>query len=116
MATTQEILDRHLNCFGTGDLDGLMADYAADIVLFTPEGPLHGTEAVRQLFVGLIAEFGQPDTEFEMKLISVEGEYAYILWAAETTSNIYEIGTDTFIIRNDKIVGQSLAAKATPKN
>jgi ketosteroid isomerase-like protein len=116
MSTTQEVLDHHLGCFGAGDLDGIMEDYADDCVLFTPNGPLNDLDAIRELFVGMIAEFGQPGTEFEMKLVSVVGEYAYILWSAETASNIYEIGTDTFIIRDDKIVGQSLAAKVTAKN
>jgi ketosteroid isomerase-like protein len=115
MATTQEVLDRHLGCFGAGDLDGIMEDYADDCVLFTPNGPLNDLDAIRELFVGLIADFGQPGTEFEMKLVSVVGEYAYILWAAETASDVYALGTDTFVIRDGKIIGQSFAAHATPK-
>ena len=36
------------------------------------------------LFQALIAEFGKPGAVFSMKQQSVEGEYAYILWTAET--------------------------------
>ncbi len=50
-----------------------------------------------------------------MKTQSVEGDYAYILWTAETADNVYEVGTDTFVVRNGKIVAQSLAAKTTAK-
>jgi len=45
----------------------------------------------------------------------VEGDYAYILWSAETADNCYEAATDTFVVRNGKIVAQSFAAKITPK-
>ena len=45
----------------------------------------------------------------------VEGDYAYILWNAETADNYYDAATDTFVVRNGKIVAQSFAAKITPK-
>jgi hypothetical protein len=50
-----------------------------------------------------------------MKQQVVEGDYAYILWSAETADNVYEVGTDTFVVRDGKIVAQSFAAKITPK-
>jgi hypothetical protein len=46
---------------------------------------------------------------------SIDGEYAYILWSAETADNTYEAATDTFVVRNGKIVAQSFAARITPK-
>ena len=50
-----------------------------------------------------------------MRKQCVEGDYAYILWSAETADNSYEAATDTFVVRNGKIVAQSFAAKITPK-
>ena len=50
-----------------------------------------------------------------MKQQSVEGDYAYILWTAETAANVYEVGTDTFVFRDGRIVAQSFAGKITPK-
>jgi len=49
-----------------------------------------------------------------MKQQSVEGDYTYILWTAETADNVYEVGTDTFVVR-DKIMAQSFAGKIRPK-
>ncbi len=115
MTTTQSVLDHHLGCFGEGDLDGIMSDYAQDAVLFTPDGPLVGPEALRPFFVTLFAEFAKPGASFEMKLMTVEGDYAYILWTAETADNVYEVATDTFVVRDGKIVAQSCAGKITPK-
>ena len=63
----------------------------------------------------MIAEFGKPGAAFSMKQQSVEGDYAYILWTAETADNVYEVGTDTFVVRDGKIVAQSFAGKITPK-
>jgi len=93
-ALTKDVLDHHLKCFGTGDLKGILSDYAPDAVLFTPDGPLRGADAIRPLFQAMIAEFGKPGAAFSMKQYFVEGDYAYILWTAETADNVYELGTD----------------------
>jgi ketosteroid isomerase-like protein len=115
MASTKDVLDHHLKCFGEGDLDGILSDYAPGAVLFTSDGPLRGADAMRPLFQAMIAEFGKPGATFSMKQQFVEGDYAYILWTAETADNVYELGTDTFVVRDGKIVAQSYAGKVTPK-
>jgi ketosteroid isomerase-like protein len=115
MASTKDVLDHHLKCFGEGDLKGILSDYAPGAVLFTPDGPLKGIEAIRPLFEVISAEFGKPGAAFKMKQQSVDGDYAYILWTAETADNVYEVGTDTFVVRDGKIVAQSFAGKITPK-
>jgi len=45
----------------------------------------------------------------------VDGDTAYIVWRAETADNIFELGSDTFIVRNGKIVTQTFAGKVSPK-
>jgi len=45
----------------------------------------------------------------------VEGDTAYIVWKAETADNRFELGTDTFIVRDGKIVIQTFAGKISPK-
>jgi hypothetical protein len=42
-STTEEVLRRHVTCFFEGDLEGIVSDYSADAVLFTPNGPLKAT-------------------------------------------------------------------------
>src|SRR5881397_3272845 len=93
MASTKEVVDNHLKCFGEGDLTGILSDYAPGAVLFTPDGPLRGADAIRPLLQAMFAEFGKPGAAFSMKQQSVEGDYAYILWTAETADNVYEVGT-----------------------
>ena len=116
MASTKDVLDNHLKCFGAGDLTGILSDYAPGAVLFTSNGPLIGADAIKPLFQAMIAEFGKPGATFSMKQQSIEGDYAYILWTAETADNVYELGTDTFVVRDGKIVAQSFTGKITPKS
>src|SRR6476659_8354459 len=116
MASTSDVLNHHLKCFGEGDLDGILADYSPDAVLFVPTGPLRGPDAMKPLFQALISEFAKPGSTFAMQQRYVEGDYAYILWSAETADNSYEIATDTFVVQNGRIVAQSFAAKVVPKH
>jgi ketosteroid isomerase-like protein len=115
MASTTDVLDHHLKAFDQGDLNGVLSDYAPDAIFFTKDGALKGVDAIRPLFEALIAEFGKPGATFNMKQQVVEGDYAYILWTAETADNIYELATDTFVVREGKIVAQSFTGKVTPK-
>ena len=43
MASTKDVLDRHLEFFGEGGLNGILSDYAPAAVLFTPDGPAQGS-------------------------------------------------------------------------
>ena len=113
--STKDVFDHHVKCFGEGDLQGILADYSPSAIMFTPDGPLKGTEAIRPFFQALLAEFGQPGTAFSMKLLSIEGDFAYCIWTAETADNVYELGTDTLVVRGGRIVAQSYAGKITPK-
>jgi ketosteroid isomerase-like protein len=104
-----------LKCFGEGDLEGILSDYAPDAVLFTSAGPLKGEGDIRPLSQAMIAEFAKPGAAFDLKQQFVEADYAYILWTAETADNVYELGTDTFVVQDGKIVAQSFASKIRPK-
>jgi ketosteroid isomerase-like protein len=115
MSTTKETVDHHLKCFGECDLDGILSDYASEAVLFMPDGPVKGPAAIKRMFAAIFTEFAKPGARFAMKQHSIDGEHAYILWTAETADNVYEMGTDTFVVRDGKITAQSFAAKITPK-
>ena len=104
-----------MRSFGHHDLKGTLFDYAPGAVLFTPEGALRDIDAIKTFFTALIAEFRKPGATFSLKHQSVEGDYGYILWTAETADNVYELDTDTFVVRDGKILVQSFAGKITPK-
>ena len=93
----------------------VMSDYSDTSVIVTQGGELRGKEAIQGLFAALFAEFAKPGANFNLQKLVVEGEIGYIVWDAETADNVYELGTDTFLIRDGKIEIQTLAAKVVPK-
>jgi len=113
---TGQVLEHHLDAFGSLDMDEILADYTDGSVILTPGGPLTGIDEIRQAFEGLFAEFGKPGATFEMQQKIIEGNVAYIVWGAETADNIYELATDTFVVRDGKIAVQSFTPKTMPKN
>lgn len=116
MSSTQAVLDRHLQCFAACDVDGTLADFADDAVLLTDAyGALRGHDAIRAFFSAAFAEFKQPGTSFSMKAMLVEGDCAFIAWNAETSANVFEFATDTFVVRNGRIAVQTYGCKVTPK-
>ena len=48
--STSDVVDRHLSSFAKYDVDGILADYSSDAVLFTPTGPLKGPAAIKPSF------------------------------------------------------------------
>lgn len=114
-ASTRDVVDRHLKCFFAGDLNGVLSDYAAGAVFFTPAGPLRGAAEIRPLFEAMIAEFRKPGARFDLKQKFIEAGSAYILWEAESADQVYELGTDTFVVQDGKIVAQSFTSRTTPK-
>jgi ketosteroid isomerase-like protein len=112
---TEEVLGKHLTAFGSGNVDAILANYAEDAVIMVPGATMRGHKDIRPMFEGLVAEFGQPGVTFEMLNQDVDGDVALIVWKAETGKAIYELGTDTFIIHDGKIVQQTVAAKVTNK-
>ena len=115
MATTREILDHHLTAFFACDVEGVLSDYEKNVVFFTANGPLNGVQAVRPLFETLIEEFRKPGASFNMEQYFVDGDHGYILWNADTADKVYEMATDTFVVRDGKIVAQSYTARIAPK-
>lgn len=115
MPSTKDVIDHHLKAFGERDIEGVLSDYGSGAVLFTANGPLRGPDAMRPLFQAFFAEFAKPGSTFTMKQNIVDGDYGYILWSAETADNVYEMGTDTFVVRDGKIVAQSFTGNITPK-
>ena len=113
--STEVVLSHHLECFGKGDLEGILSDYAADSFICTQSGVLRGREAMAAFFSAVFAEWGKPGMSFSMQQQTVEGDIAYIVWSGETADNVYDFATDTFVVRGGEILVQTYAAMTTPK-
>ena len=115
MKSTNDVIDHHLKAIEQGDVNAVLSDYAPDAALFRSDGVFKGVDAIRPVFEKFVAEFQKPGTTINTKQRLVAGDYAYMLWTAETADNVYELATDTFVVRESKIVAQSFTAKIKPK-
>jgi ketosteroid isomerase-like protein len=102
--TTEEVLDHHMKVLANGDIAALMEDYAEDAVLIAGPEPAKGKAAVEGFFGAVAANGGISVTE-DVRV--VEGDFAYIVWHSDQIP----FGTDTFVVRDGKIVLQTVALK-----
>jgi ketosteroid isomerase-like protein len=114
-STTEAVVHHHLERFAARDLQGVVADYAKDAVMIVPDGVLRGVHEITPLFRNLLAEFAKPGATFDLKQQVIEGDVAYIWWVAETPDTTFQLGTDTFFVRDGKIAVQTFAFTATPR-
>jgi ketosteroid isomerase-like protein len=94
------VLMHHGEALGTGDLDAIMEDYADDAVFISDTaGVVAGAAAIRDHFsvpLGL--------SNIQPTAVHVHGECAYVCWTADGV----RMGTDTFVIRDSRIVLQTV--------
>lgn len=115
-AMTEAVVNHHLESFGAGDVEALLSDYTPVSAMMTTGVHFTGPDEMRPAFEGLVAEFSKPGAVFEMQHMAVIDDVAYIVWKAETADNIYQIGTDTFVVKDGKIMSQTFTTLTVSKN
>ena len=104
---TEEVLNHHLSSFSVG-VDEIMKDYTEASVLIAPEGTYSGLTQIRAFFQGFVDNFPAEAWEsFQVLRTEFSGEVAYLLWDARP---FVMMGTDTFVIRDGKILSQTYAS------
>jgi hypothetical protein len=103
---TETVLLRHLQAASTG-VDAVMADYADTSVVITDDGVYRGLAEIRGLFSALLDGASRGFvSSLTMSRQEVVGEVAFIVWNALPW---FHHVTDTFVIRNDKILIQTFS-------
>jgi ketosteroid isomerase-like protein len=113
-AKTKEILDHHWNTFQANDLDGVMADYTEESVLITPDKTVSGLKELRDHFATVFTLFPKDSTTLKLDKSVINKDVAYIIWSADAPKIDITYGTDTFIIKDGKIVRQTYAGVVAP--
>ena len=106
-ASTESVIQNHLRSATIG-VDAILEDYTDESVLVTHDATYRGPAEIRGFFTALLASL--PAGFFEtMKMHRQEivGELAYILWERQP---IISGATDTFVVRNGKILFQTFTA------
>ena len=112
---TREIVDHHWKTFRDNDLEGTLADYTDESVLITPNRIYKGMKEIRENFVSAFDVFPKNATTMQLNKSVVQRDVGYILWEANGPKVKLSFGTDTFVIKNGKIVSQTYAGVATPR-
>ena len=103
----QEVLADHLDRRAVGDIEGdLATNYAPDVVLLCEHGAFEGREAVRNSAEQLAQQL--PKARQEIICQVCRDNYALVIWRAEADGIRAEHGADSFVIRDGRIVMQSV--------
>lgn len=106
---SENVLLHHLHSFASNDLELLMSDYTDQSILITLEQTYNGPREIRAFFTELMNHFPKDHSDFTLdKLVSSE-ELVFIVWHATTPSLEVSLGTDTFVIKEGKILQQTFA-------
>jgi len=111
---SQKVIEHHLGSFGANDLAEIMTDYTEESIVVNQDSMYVGLEQIESLFVGLLPAFPTEGTTMELDRMVVENELVYVIWHATTPSLEVSLGTDTFIVENDKIMRQTFAVVIKP--
>jgi len=104
--TPGEVFQHHAQALGAGDLDEIVADYAADAVFISPSGVQRGKDGIRAAFTQLLADV--PDAAWDLRTQIYEGDVLFLEWAADAAATRVEDGIDTFVFRDGLIRVQTV--------
>lgn len=106
---TKEVLEHHWTAFQNNDLEETMKDYTEESVLITPNATFRGLEEIKNNFINAFRAFPKDSSTFNLDKSVVVNDVGYILWNSKTPGFNLRYATDTFIIRNGKIIRQTYA-------
>lgn len=110
--STKDVLDHHWVAFKANDLEETMKDYTEESVLITPNATYRGLDEIRNNFIEAFKLFPKDSSTFTLDKSVVVKDVGYILWQSTTPAFNLSYATDTFIIRNGKIIRQTYAGVA----
>jgi hypothetical protein len=108
----EDVVRRHLRAFlEQRGIDAIVSDYADDACFISESRVYRGIREIRQFFEDFIAGL-PPDVigQFLLRSARFVDHVAYITWSAGTAM---PLGTDTFLVRDGKIVLQTFAMYAS---
>ena len=112
---TQAVLNHHLSAFVENDLDEIMKDFTEESELWTAEGPLKGLSQIQGFFSSMFPLFPTGQTQLNLTQMIVKDEMAYVAWNSDSPQASVPVGSDSFLVRNGKILLQTVAAQVILK-
>ena len=114
--TIEDVMTRHGSAIRAGDVDGVLADYTDESVIMGPGRTARGLAEIRELFTELFTDLIPPgSTTLAPTWRATDGEYFFVVWKGESDKHLFPIGTDTFVVRDDKIIFQTFVPHVVDK-
>jgi len=101
--------------FYSGNVAALVSQYRPDAIVITPAGVLSEPAQIKALIEGVIGEFAQPGTKFELITQAAIGDVVTFVWKADTAINIYDLGAETYVLKDGLVAYQTIAFKVAAK-
>lgn len=112
--STEEVFREHLRLRSIHDVDAdVQRNYAPDVVLLCRYGVFIGVDEVRESAKRLHKQL--PEARFEYLSCQTHGEYAFLEWCAESAACRVDDGADSYVIRDGRIVMQTIHYTLIPK-
>ena len=107
----KNLLLHHLKSFQENNIAALMNDYTTESVLITQDTTYVGFEEIKFFFTNLVTLFPKEKSNFELDKMITKNNLMYIIWHAKTPTLDVPFGSDTFIIKDNKIYQQTFAGQ-----
>jgi hypothetical protein len=119
-AANTDVLDHHVANMKTGNLDGVLSDYAPDAVVVTPAGMVSPSGVfvganVRKLFSVLTDKDHVPGNRtMQTRYDNMGADTVRMTWVQFKGTAQEVSGYDVFVIRSGKVVFQTVNVTAKP--
>ena len=112
-SVTEAVVRNHLQAFlDQKGIAAILSDYDDDARLLSEDKTYRGKPEIRGFFEAFMDALPpQAIDHFSLRSLRVEGDIAYITWSV---GRELPLGTDTFVVRDGKIVSQTFAMYAAP--
>jgi hypothetical protein len=112
--TPTEIIEDHLMRRLKGDVEGdITHNFAKDIIILSSLGTFRGHAGVRESAKKLKEQLG--DAMFAYNHTMIEGDFGFLEWSANAGDRDVHDGADSFLIKDEKIVLQTIHYTAKKK-
>ena len=111
---TMSVINRHLHVFRTNQgVDAIVQDYDENALLYAPDKVYRGVDEIRHFFKAFLGNLPEQGLQlFRVRAQEAHGEVGYIVWSV---GEQIPLGTDSFVVKDGKIVQQTYAAYIAPR-
>jgi ketosteroid isomerase-like protein len=107
-AATESVVNAHLQAFlKQQDIADIIVDFDDNARLLTEAKIYRGKEAIHEFFVDFIGSLpADAINQFSLSSMQVDGDIAFVTWRV---GDDIPLGTDTFVVKNGKIISHTFA-------